>query len=95
MHGHNYLARVTIGGPVDLHAGWIMDFAEVDGVVKPLVAEMDHRHLNDLPGLENPTAEVIAARMCAHIKHRIPGLVSVEVWETDHGGALVTAGGRP
>ena len=29
--------------------------------MKPLIKLVDHKVLNDIPGLENPTAEIIAA----------------------------------
>lgn len=59
VHGHNYEIEVTVAGQVR-EDGFVMDFAELDQFVRPLVAEIDHRTLNDIKGLENPTAELIA-----------------------------------
>ncbi len=59
MHGHNYRLIITCRGELD-ERGFVMDFAELDGLVLPFVQQIDHQVLNDIPGLENPTAEIIA-----------------------------------
>ncbi|WP_051334352.1 6-carboxytetrahydropterin synthase QueD [Bradyrhizobium sp. Ai1a-2] len=59
LHGHNYRIEVVVEGPVD-ERGFVMDYAELDGIVKPVVDLLDHKYLNDIPGLENPTSEVLA-----------------------------------
>lgn len=60
MHGHNYELEVTVTGPVGPD-GFIIDFWDLDAIVNPLVERIDHRTLNDIAGLDNPTAENIAA----------------------------------
>lgn len=60
LHGHSYELTVVVRGPIDPDAGWVMDFADIDQVVEPVLAELDHRLLNDVDGLENPTSEVLA-----------------------------------
>ena len=59
MHGHNYEIEITVEGDIKPD-GFIIDFWDLDKVVDPLIALVDHRTLNDIPGLENPTAENIA-----------------------------------
>lgn len=56
VHGHNYRVDVSIAGEPD-ECGWVMDFYELDQRVKPLINALDHRCLNDIQGLENPTCE--------------------------------------
>ena len=58
VHGHNYEFEISIVG--EMKDGWVLDFAELDEIVDPLIKAIDHRLLNDIRGLENPTAEVIA-----------------------------------
>jgi 6-pyruvoyltetrahydropterin/6-carboxytetrahydropterin synthase len=82
MHGHSYRVAVEIAGDVDPDAGWLMDFAEVDGVVRPIIGEIDHRVLNDVGGLENPTCELLAVWLWERIRARLPLLASVTVAET-------------
>jgi 6-pyruvoyltetrahydropterin/6-carboxytetrahydropterin synthase len=78
MHGHNYRVEIVLSGPLDAR-GFVRDFHEIDAMVLPLIELVDHRVLNDVEGLENPTAEVIAAWFL----DRIEGCERVRVYETD------------
>jgi len=60
QHGHNYTVEVTIGGEVNPRTGFIIDFWDLDKIVQPVIDQVDHRTLNYVNGLENPTAENIA-----------------------------------
>ena len=57
LHGHTYVLTVTLDGPVR-EDGFVMDFGVVKKVIGPLIKQLDHHLLNDIPGLENPTVEV-------------------------------------
>lgn len=78
MHGHTYRVDIVMHGELDSR-GFIKDFAEIDDQVLPLVRKIDHRVLNDIEGLENPTAENIAAWFFK----RIPACEKVRVYEND------------
>ena len=52
--------EVVVRGTLDAR-GFVKDFAEIDAELAPLIRMVDHRLLNDVRGLENPTAEIIAA----------------------------------
>ena len=82
MHGHSYVVNVAIVGVVQPSSGWVMDFAEIDAVVGPIVRALDHRVLNELPGLENPTSERLAGWLWEQLKAGLPGLVEIAVSET-------------
>jgi len=83
LHGHSYRVVVHVEGPVDPHTGMVMDFAEIAAVVRPIVdGELDHRYLNDIPGLENPTSEVLARWLWERLAPLLPGLARVVVRET-------------
>ena len=45
LHGHSFQVRLTVSGDAPEPAGWVMDFAAVDAVVRPLIQQLDHRHL--------------------------------------------------
>ena len=88
LHGHNYRVRVEVTGELDPVLGWVIEFAFIDcaaGVVKQLV---DHKYLNDVKGLENPTAEIIAEWILKTLRATILNVTSVTVWETDDCGAV-------
>src|SRR5438105_1203273 len=46
MHGHTYRLRVWLQGKPDEKLGWIIDFAVLKQIVKPVVAELDHKCMN-------------------------------------------------
>jgi 6-pyruvoyltetrahydropterin/6-carboxytetrahydropterin synthase len=90
-HGHNYEIEVTVVGPTD-PSGWVIDFWELDKYVHPLIDLVDHRLLNDIDGLHNPTAEIIARWFLQKINSEMlfyqdlpgkyPYVVQVRVFET-------------
>ena len=82
MHGHSYQVRVTVEGEIDPAIGWLIDFAAVDAAVDPLVARLDHRVLNEIEGLDNPTSENLARWLWIRLVATLPGLAAVAVEET-------------
>ncbi|MCX5744948.1 MAG: 6-carboxytetrahydropterin synthase QueD [Proteobacteria bacterium] len=82
MHGHSYLVEIIIEGEVDPDRGWVMDFAEIDEHVTPLVKRLDHQVLNEIDGLANPTSELLAVWLWDRIAGGLSPLVEVVVSET-------------
>jgi 6-pyruvoyltetrahydropterin/6-carboxytetrahydropterin synthase len=82
LHGHSYRVEVRVGGKVGEESGWVLDFADVKAAFKPLHAMLDHHYLNEVPGLENPTSEVLAKWIWDRLTPTLPGLVEVVVRET-------------
>lgn len=80
MHGHNYIVDVTVADEVKKN-GFLIDFADLDLLVQPLILKVDHRCLNDIVGLENPTAELIAAWFLTNLGTFYP-VSAVRVYET-------------
>ena len=60
LHGHSFHVRLQVRGEVDPHTGWVMDFTDIKVAFKPVLEQLDHYYLNDIPGLENPTSENLA-----------------------------------
>jgi 6-pyruvoyltetrahydropterin/6-carboxytetrahydropterin synthase len=88
LHGHSFHVRVTVRGAVGAHSGWVMDFAELKGAFGPLHDRLDHRYLNEIEGLENPTSEVLARWLWRELRPTLPGVVAVEVRETCTSGCV-------
>ncbi len=83
MHGHGFEVEVTVVGEVDPKLGWLVDFAEITRVVEPLLkTELDHRTLNDVPGLENPTSEMLCRWLWERLRPALPLLTAITVAET-------------
>ena len=88
LHGHSFHVRVTVAGPVGAASGWVMDFADLKAAFAPLMDALDHRYLNEIPGLENPTSEVLAIWIWRRLAENLSGLSEVEVRETCTSGCV-------
>ena len=82
LHGHSFHVRVTVDGPVGAESGWVMDFADLKSAFAPVHDALDHRYLNEIDGLENPTSEHLARWIWRRLAGALPGLVEIEVRET-------------
>ena len=82
LHGHSFLISVHVAGEVDPTTGWIVDFAELGAAFAPLHDALDHRYLNEVPGLENPTSEHLARWVWDRLVGELPGLCRIVVHET-------------
>ena len=87
VHGHSFRVELHVAGPVDPHLGWVMDFADVKRSFEPLFERLDHRYLNDVAGLENPTSENLARWIWRELRPTLPALSRVVVHETCTSGA--------
>lgn len=83
LHGHSFQIEIAVAGEIDERAGWLVDFAEISARVEPILRdELDHRTLNQVAGLENPTSEVLCVWLWGRLRPLLPTLVSVTVHET-------------
>lgn len=82
MHGHSYRVELKLEGPVDPTTGFVVDFFTIEQAFGPMLAQLDHHCLNDISGLENPTAENIAVWIYDRIKPALAQLTCVIVRET-------------
>jgi len=91
LHGHSFVVRVTVAGEPDA-TGWIMDFDEIGAAFQPLFERLDHRYLNEVEGLENPTSENLAVWIWERLRPVLAGLSKVEVRETCTSGCVYFGG---
>jgi 6-pyruvoyltetrahydropterin/6-carboxytetrahydropterin synthase len=82
LHGHSFRVEIHVRGEVGAESGWVVDFADLARAWQPLHDVLDHRYLNEVPGLENPTSEVLAMWIWAELATALPGLSEVVVRET-------------
>ena len=83
VHGHSFRIEVVVAGEVDPRTGWLFDFGDITAVVEPLLKqELDHRVLNDVPGLENATSENLCRWLWQRLQPRFAGLTAITVHET-------------
>ncbi len=82
LHGHSYRVELVCEGDVDPTTGWLVDFGEIKRAFAPLHEQLDHRYLNEIDGLENPTAENLARWIWVRLKPHLVTLAQVNVAET-------------
>jgi 6-pyruvoyltetrahydropterin/6-carboxytetrahydropterin synthase len=86
VHGHGF--EVILHADVDLGTRAIgVDYDALDALWSPIHKELDHTFLNNVPGLENPTSELISSWLWARLKPELPQLSWVTVYETAQCGA--------
>jgi 6-pyruvoyltetrahydropterin/6-carboxytetrahydropterin synthase len=88
LHGHSFRVAVHLEGGVDDRAGWVRDFADVTESMAPLLDCLDHRYLNEIDGLENPTSEILARWIWERLLPSLPELSQVVVRETCNSGCV-------
>lgn len=88
LHGHSYRVRISVDGTVDPNLGWVVDFADISKAFQPLLQQLDHYYLNEIEGLENPTAEVLARWIWQRLAPRLDNLSKIEIDETCTSGCL-------
>lgn len=81
LHGHTYRVTLIVRGPVDEH-GFVVDYSVLAAAWQPLHEILDHRFLNDVPGLECPSTEVLAAWIGDRLAGPIPQLIRIRLEES-------------
>jgi 6-pyruvoyltetrahydropterin/6-carboxytetrahydropterin synthase len=79
---------IHVKGDIDPHVGWVVDFADIKEAFQPLHDQLDHRYLNDIAGLENPTSENLAIWIWQRLRPDLEGLSKIVVRETCEVGCV-------
>lgn len=88
LHGHSFRIEVHVSGEPGADSGWVMDFADLRAAFQPLFEQLDHRCLNDVEGLDNPTSEHLARWIWVRLQADLTGLSKVVVQETCNAGCV-------
>ena len=96
IHGHTYLLRITVTGPLD-DTGMIIHFSQLKSIVRELVIDRyDHTMLNEIDEFKDisPTAEVMANYIFTLLRNRLEAqgvtVSTVVLYETPTSWATVT-----
>ena len=79
IHGHTYEAEVTVSGNPDANSGMVVDLAYLRSEISRVREMLDHRFLDEVPGLGPATLENLCAFIRAQLENLIPGLAAVMV----------------
>ena len=85
IHGHTYHAEVTLSGAPDAASGMVLDLWLVRRAIDQLRPQLDHRLLDEVPGLGPATLENLCAYIWCALAPTLPGLAAVKVWRTGMG----------
>jgi 6-pyruvoyltetrahydropterin/6-carboxytetrahydropterin synthase len=86
MHGHGFEVIIHASYPTG-ESDRSINYDQLDTCWAPLQEALDHACLNELPGLENPTSEVLSSWIWNKVKPTLPELSAVSVYETATCGA--------
>jgi 6-pyruvoyltetrahydropterin/6-carboxytetrahydropterin synthase len=95
LHGHSFHIAIHVSGPLDPQLGWVLDFAEIKTAFRSIEDQIDHRCLNEVKGLENPTSENLARWLWERLRPALPLLSKIVVKETCTSGCIYTGGSAP
>jgi 6-pyruvoyltetrahydropterin/6-carboxytetrahydropterin synthase len=79
IHGHSFQVEVAIAGEPGAQSGFILDFGDIERHCNAIRARLDHRMLNDISGLEQPSLEHIARWIWDALAPSLHGLARVTV----------------
>ena len=71
-----------MSGMCDEKLGWLVDYDEIKKAFHPTWVKLDHRHLNEINGLKNPTSKNIAKWIWEEANPQLPNLTTIEISET-------------
>ncbi len=79
VHGHSFRLEATVSGTVQSGAQWVEDFAHLTACLQAVAAKLDHKLLNEIPGLDVPTLERLCLWAAAELQPELPGLARVAI----------------
>ena len=82
MHGHSFTVEIVVEGDIPEGQYHLVDYGDIKRVIAPIHDALDHRCLNEIDGLENPTSEMIARWIWDRVESELPMLRRVVVHET-------------
>ena len=93
MHGHTYRVELICMGQIDEDAGWFMDYADIESAWLQIHRQLDHHLLNGIPGLENPTTEILARWILERLAPELSFLARIKVYESSTTWVQVSVAG--
>jgi len=92
VHGHSFQVEVAIEGEPSAESGFIADFADVESACVDVRAALDHRMLNAIDGLAQPSLENLARWIWRALAPRFPTLCRVTVRRDSAGQSCTFSG---
>ncbi|HVJ65130.1 MAG TPA: 6-carboxytetrahydropterin synthase [Bdellovibrionota bacterium] len=84
VHGHTFHGVWVVVGTPNEH-GFVIEAGSAQTKLKSVIERYDHRMLNEIPGLENPTTEVLTQKIFDDLKAVEPRTAAVELYRPSVG----------
>jgi 6-pyruvoyltetrahydropterin/6-carboxytetrahydropterin synthase len=85
LHGHSFYVEVTLKGEPNPQTGFLRDLGEVRAALDAIKESLDHRLLNEVEGLGNPTLENLARFIFNAAKAKLPEVARVKIRRPSYG----------
>jgi 6-pyruvoyltetrahydropterin/6-carboxytetrahydropterin synthase len=92
VHGHSFYVDVTLRGEPSAATGVLRDFGEVERALKAIRERLDHRLLNEVEELGQPTLENLARYIFNQAKATLPEIVRVRIRRPSYGQSCTYEG---
>ncbi len=79
IHGHTYHARVVVRGTPDPVSGMVVDLGVLTSQVAQIREQLDHRLLDEVPGLGAATLENLCAFIYRAMSPSVPNICRIRV----------------
>ena len=93
VHGHSFQVEVAIAGKPDPVTGFVADFGELERACADVRQRLDHRMLNEIEGLSQPSLEHLSLWIWSALASRFPTLARVTVRRDSSGQSCTYDGG--
>ncbi|BEP17096.1 hypothetical protein PYJP_04480 [Pyrofollis japonicus] len=70
LHGHDYKVKVCVEGPLGSD-NKVIDHLELLALLDECLRDINYKYLNDVLGVENPTAELMTSHIASCISTRL------------------------
>jgi 6-pyruvoyltetrahydropterin/6-carboxytetrahydropterin synthase len=92
MHGHSFQVEVAVRGTPDPATGFLVEFTRMEAACEALREVLDHRVLNEIEGLEQPSLERLSIWIWERLARGMEGLARVTVRRDSRGQACTYRG---
>jgi 6-pyruvoyltetrahydropterin/6-carboxytetrahydropterin synthase len=89
LHGHSFYVEVTLRGEPNSATGFLRDLGEIKRALDAIREDLDHRLLNEVEGLRNPTLENLVRFIYGRAKTALPEVVRVKIRRPSYGQSCV------
>jgi len=79
IHGHTYHAEISVSGTPDPKTGMLIDLGHFRAALAAVREQLDHRLLDEVPGLGTPTLEGLCEFLARALRPQLPQLSKVVV----------------